>query len=108
MGGHPHVQVDRLRCLQPRVLDAVGHYLGEHEAAPREQVAVDLWAQVLERSSRRGGRVPKSEAGMIDDRNGARRVARGRCLARSIAVLAGPLGPEPKVGRLSSVAHLPF
>jgi hypothetical protein len=56
VGKHPHLQVDFLRCSQLRVLDAIRHHLAYGQAAPREQIVVDLRAQTLKGSSRRGCR----------------------------------------------------
>ena len=57
-GQHLDVQVDRLRCRQAGVRDAVGHDLRDDKGAPLDDLFFELSTKPVERPSCGGGRVP--------------------------------------------------
>ena len=53
---HVDVQVNRLRCRQPGMRDAVGHDLRGDKGAPIDDVFFELSTKPVKRSSCSGGR----------------------------------------------------
>jgi hypothetical protein len=55
--GHLDGQVDRLRCRQAGVRDAVGHDLRDDKGAPLDDIVFELSTKPVKRPSCSGGRV---------------------------------------------------